>query len=167
MSEQIHLTRKERSVYFYKLLLMYAVGVVLLSAILFWNARGKTVAGPEWKQRFAERESYTKTQIQALQLIDSMLTKMAMLKGDARQTFIQQDIQDMVKELAGLYGDGSQYDARALSFVQASHFMRLRLEDILVLNTEKENVARFERQLQNCKAGYSVSSASSTISADR
>lgn len=167
MSEQIHLTRKERSVYFYKLLLMYAVGVALLSAILFWNARGKTVAGPEWKGRFAERENYTKTQIQALQLIDSMLTKMEMLKGDARQTFIQSDIQDMVKELRTLYGEGTQYDARGLAFLQASQFMQQRLEDILVLNTEKENVARFERQLSNCKAGYSAPSASSAISIDR
>jgi len=163
MNEQIHLTRRERSVYFYKLLLMYAAGVLALGAILFWNARGKTTTDPEWKQRFAEREAFTQTQIEALQIIDSMVTSFETLKGDARQTFIQADLQEMARHLSRLYGDGSRYDARGLAFVQAGRFMQLRLEDILVLNTEKENVARFERQLTNCKAGYS-SPASASMS---
>lgn len=155
MNEQIHLTRKERAVYFYKLLLMYTGGVLLLGLIIFWNSFSSLGASSnDWKSRYNEREDINRRQIEAVRLIDSMLITMNMLKGDSRQTFLEKDLQVMAKQLGALYNGQEGSDQRALCFVQASSFMTLRLEDILTINKKQSNVNLFEKQLNDCKIGY-------------
>lgn len=154
MNEQIHLTKKERSVYFYKLLMMYGGGVLLLALIIFWNASGSRSPGnaADWKKRHQEHELVNRQQLDAIRIIDSMNVMMNTLKGDARQTFLEKDLQTMARQLGMLYSQDQTNDQRALCFVQASSFMTLRLQDVQTLNKTLANISLFEKQLNECRS---------------
>lgn len=154
MNEQIHLTKKERSVYFYKLLMMYGGGVLLLALIIFWNASGSRPQGnaAEWKKRHQEHEQVTRQQLEAIRVIDSMTVMMNTLKGDARQTFLEKDLQAMARQLGMMYNQDQTNDQRAMCFVQAKDFMTVRLQDIQTLNKTLSNISLFEKQLNECRS---------------
>lgn len=154
MNEQIHLTKKERSVYFYKLLLMYGGGVLLLALIIFWKATGSSSSAnaADWKKRHQEHELVNTQQVEAIRIMDSMKVMMTTLKGDARQTFLEKDLQTMARQLGMLYNNNQGNDPRSLCFTQAKDFMSLRLQDIQTMNKTLENLSLFEKQLNDCRS---------------
>ena len=103
MSAQIHLTKKERQVYFYKLLLLYGLGLLLFSVIIFWKSSSTTASRQQndWKNSYAESQQVAEAQIKAVQLIDSMSSNMQLLKGEARQIFLERDVQTCRGNCAG------------------------------------------------------------------
>ncbi len=154
MSARVHLTKKERQVYFYKLLLLYGLGLLLFSIIIFWKS-SLTTAGrqqTEWKDSYAESRQVAEAQIKAVQLIDSMSSNMQILKGEARQIFLERDIQNLSRQLRGLYNEQSS-DLRYVSFLQASDLMNMRLEDVQTMNKKLGNIKIFEQQLNECQIG--------------
>lgn len=154
MNETIHLTLKERRVYFFKLLTIYAAGVLLFGFIIFWNAMGETgVNAEKTKNKIAEYNQVNARQSDAVQLMDTISINLDRLKGDDRQVFLEKDVQNMTKQLAALYNDNST-DLRYVAFVQAGNFMNMRLEDIVTLNKKVANIRLFEKQLNDCRIGY-------------
>lgn len=154
MSAQVHLTKKERQVYFYKLLLLYGLGLLLFSVIIFWKSSSFTAGRQQtdWKDSYAESQQVAEAQIKAVQLIDSMSSNMQILKGEARQIFLERDIQNLSRQLRGLYNDQS-IDLRYVSFLQASDLMNMRLEDVQTMNKKLGNIKIFEQQLNECQIG--------------
>jgi hypothetical protein len=157
MSAQIHLTKKERQVYFYKLLLLYGLGLLLFSVIIFWKSSTATAGRQQndWKNSYAESQQVAEAQIKAVQIIDSMSSNMQLLKGEARQIFLERDIQNLSRQLRGLYNEQSA-DLRYVSFLQASDLMNMRLEDVQTMNKKLGNIKIFEQQLSECQIGIKV-----------
>lgn len=154
MNEHIHLTQKERRVYFFKLLSIYAVGVLLFGFIIFWNALGSfSVNTAKTKNKIAEYNEVNARQADAIQLMDTINANLDHLKGDDRQVFLEKDVQNMAKQITALYNDNST-DLRYIAFVQAGSFMNMRLEDIVTLNKKMANIRLFEKQLNDCRIGY-------------
>lgn len=156
MTEQIHLTKKERHVYFYKLLLFYGIGLVVFALIIFWKGSGSlggTKENRSWKAAYEEDVVVGEKQYAAVQLIDSMSADMQLLKGEARQIFLERDIQNLSKQLRALYNENGA-DLRYMAFLQAGDFMNMRLEDIQTLNKKLGNVRIFEQQLNECQIGF-------------
>ena len=154
MNAQVHLTKKERQVYFYKLLLLYGLGLLLFSVIIFWKSSSLTGSRQQegWKDSYAESERVAADQIKAVQLIDSMSSNMQILKGEARQIFLERDIQNLSRQLRGLYNEQSA-DLRYVAFLQASDLMNMRLEDVQTMNKKLGNIKIFEQQLAECQIG--------------
>ncbi len=160
MTEQIHLTKKERQVYFAKLLLLYGLGLLLFTAIIFWKSSA-LFAGKQkndWKGAYEESQQVSAKQIQAVQLIDSMSANMQLLKGEARQIFLERDIQNLSRQLRALYNDNST-DLRFVAFIQASDLMNMRLEDVQTMNKKLGNIKIFEQQLNDCQIGIKTRQA--------
>ncbi len=154
MTEQIHLTQKERQVFFYKLLLMYAAGLLLLSLIVFWKATsGLKQTNTDWQAAYQENEEVMEKQYAAVRNIDSMSSTMVALRNEARQIFLERDIQNLIRQTKSLYNE-NKTDMRYVAFLQAGTLMTIRLQDLQTLNKKLANIRMFEKQLDECQIGF-------------
>jgi hypothetical protein len=154
MNMKVSLTKRERRMYFFNLLLIYLVAMLVLGFLIFKNSfLAITVDYNLSKRKLEEGNAFVKQQKEAAQFVDLINTRITQMKGNTRQVFLERDIQRSIKDLRKFY-DPNSNDLRQVGFTQAASFLTMQYEDKLVLSKTNGNLQLFEKQLGDCEIGF-------------
>jgi len=154
MSMKVSLTKRERRMYFFNLLIIYLIALLILGFVLFKNSFLATSIDYKLsKRKLEEGEAYLKQQKEATEFVNLINSRITQMKGNTRQVFLERDIQRSLVDLRKYYNPNSN-DLRQVSFSQAASFLHMQYEDKLILLKTNGNLQFFEKQLGDCEIGF-------------
>ncbi|RYZ39175.1 MAG: hypothetical protein EOP49_30420 [Sphingobacteriales bacterium] len=155
MEETIKMSRIEKRHYLGYLVAMYVVGTALLTGIIFWG-----VANPFSPISASDREQLRQARIfegqqqQAVQIYDSVMAKVRVLKTSPGNAVLESDIENQINYLNSMYDGVPNKDMRTFSFYQMALYLQRHYQDALILRKKADNIRIFQNQLNECMIGY-------------
>lgn len=155
MEETIKMSRKEKRHYLGYLVALYAGAVLLLAGILFAGVSNPFKTIPESERaQLAQARQYEQQQVQAVQLYDSLMSRINQLKQSPGNAVLETDIENQINYLNSLYDGLPNKDIRSFGFHQMARYLQRHYQDAVTLRKRVDNIQIFQNQLNDCMIGY-------------
>lgn len=155
MEETIKMSRKEKRHYLWYLLALYIGSAALLSWIIFMGVASPfaTISDRE-REQLKQAKLFELKQNEALKAYDTVMQSVAVLKTNPGNQILTSDIEHNINYLNSLNDGLPNSDMRSFGFYQMARYLKLHYERALTLRKTADNIELFERQLNDCRAGY-------------
>ncbi len=151
----ITLSRREKRYRLAYLLILFFVTAGLLISVIFHNsgAFSSDVAALD-KDYLKQEADYNMRQKEAVPIYDTLFTRIAALQNVQATAIAETDIKNGINTLYSFNEFNPNKDPRFAAFSQMALFLKIYLEDMLVLKKKMENIDRFAGQLSQCEIGF-------------
>ncbi|RQO29742.1 hypothetical protein DBR32_14240 [Taibaiella sp. KBW10] len=149
------LSKQERRYQFFYLLGLLAL-VLLVLSLLFLRKFDSPFArdGALSLQMLEQRNKFTARQAAVSPLVENTFRKIIVLSKDSVQPFVESDIKTSINEVANAFEGVEIYDSRKEDYYQIAQFMKMYFSDKVLVAKKTENIARFEKELNECLSGF-------------
>jgi len=151
----ITLSRREKRYRLIYLLLLFAGTAGILIWAIFRNSNAFSSGIASLDKNYLQQEAlYHARQQEAVPLYDTLFARITALQAAPATAIAETDIKNGINTLYSFNEANPNKDPRFAAFSQMALFLKLYLEDMLVLKKKGENIQRFSEQLAQCEIGF-------------
>ena len=149
------LSKQERRYQFFYLLGLLAL-VLLVMSLLFLRKFDSPFSRTNVLslQMLEQRNKFAARQAAVVPIVDNTFRKISVLSRDSIQPFTESDIKTSINEVANAFEGVDIYDNRKEGYYQIAQFMKMYFDDKVLVAKKTENIARFEKELNECLSGF-------------
>lgn len=139
--------------FFYVLLLFISITAICCFLLYSYNADLRMFTQKNFVISKMERiRQFQSDQAHAMVVVDSLYQKIQRYDPGVNAVYEENDIRFMVNDIKSVY-EKQSWDARYKSFLHVSEFYMMWFIDKKDLWAKRDNVARFQKNLEECEIG--------------